>query len=143
MTFWAFVGKMAQGTASSYTDGQTTQGGGGDMFSNSGNAGGLASLGAGDVGADGGNIYDDGGIIVSSIGVNLGEILQPYTQGAPTNGGSDVQPQSRWVTSNLSATTSPAGSVSIGRTGSIPNGVIYAIAGGAALVAFLIFRKRG
>lgn len=81
-------------------------------------------------------------INIAPTGLNLGEVLNQFNQGAPTNGGSGVPSQSRWFnsarTSNLSLGR-PAGPLAGLDMNVILIGAAVSIAGIAGI--FLLRRK--
>lgn len=86
------------------------------------------------------SLSDRSSINIAPVGVNLGSILQPMFQGAATNGGTGIVPQSRW--SNGSYSVTPQGISFDVASGETSNMLVYGGIAVAGLLAFFLVRGK-
>jgi hypothetical protein len=97
-----------------------------------------AAMGGKNAGLTSQRINDRSAINVAPVGVNLGEILRPFREGSPANGGYGIQTPSRWI-GGESAGFSPklAPQKATMDEGAVP----VLILGGLAIAGLFVFRK--
>ena len=86
----------------------------------------------------GGMISDRSPINIAPTGVNFGEIIKPYSQGSPANGGMGLNPPSRYTgKSDMQYNTSLASMKTSTKNG-LSKPLIVLLVGGTAITFFMI-----